>query len=179
MGDYLPLYYRDSVAANGILTAESTELADLNAEISDVLAQYFVDTATWGLAHWERICGIATDKAKPPEQRRSVIKSKLRGIGTVTVSLIKNVAEAYVNGEVGVTEDNANYSLTITFISSRGIPPNLDDIQSVLRETIPAHLGLTFKFTYLIWSELDALGWTWDMLENKALTYDQLEVYKP
>jgi uncharacterized protein YmfQ (DUF2313 family) len=154
MGDYIPPYYRSSVIAGNILDREGTELASLNADIADVLAQYFVDTATWGLANWERVCGIPTDEAKPVSQRRSVIKSKLRGVGTVTVALIKNVAEAYVNGEVDVTENNATYTINVRYISTIGRPDNLADIENALREIIPAHLAITYQFRYLAINEI-------------------------
>jgi uncharacterized protein YmfQ (DUF2313 family) len=153
IGDYLPQYYRDSRTVDNLLNAEATELADLNAEIADILAQFFIDTATWGLPNWERICGITTDETKPIDQRRSVLKSKLRGVGTVTVTLIKSVAEAFANGEVAVTEDNPSYTVNIRFISEIGRPENISDVQNALREIIPAHLNITYSFRYLTISE--------------------------
>lgn len=148
MGDYIPRYYSDSIIVGNLLGRESTEVSALNAEIYEVLAQFYVDTATWGLAQWERVCGIVTDETKPIEQRRSVIKSKLRGIGTVTVELIKNVAEAYVNGEVEVTEDSASYTLVVRYISALGVPENIADIESALRDIIPAHLSISYRYRY-------------------------------
>jgi hypothetical protein len=150
MYDYLPSYYEDIREARAIIDAESAQFEQLYADIADVLAQFFVDTATWGLANWERICGIPTDESKPIDQRRSVIKSKLRGIGTVTVDLIKNVAEAYYNGQVEVTEQPSLYTVKIKFVSKLGVPPNLADIQNALREIIPAHLAIDFEFSYLL-----------------------------
>jgi Uncharacterised protein conserved in bacteria (DUF2313) len=150
MYDYLPSYYEDIREARAIIDAESAQFEQLHADIADVLAQFFVDTATWGLANWERICGIPVDESKPIDQRRSVIKSKLRGIGTVTVDLIKNVAEAYYNGEVEVTEQPSLYTVKIKFVSKLGVPPNLADIQNALREIIPAHLAIDFEFSYLL-----------------------------
>jgi Uncharacterised protein conserved in bacteria (DUF2313) len=177
MFDYMPREYEDLRESRAIIQAEATEFETLNAAIADVLAQFFVDTATWGLANWERICGIPTDESKPIDQRRSVIKSKLRGIGTVTVDLIKNVAEAYSYGEVDVTEDSANYTVIVTFVGERGVPANLTDIENALREIIPAHLAIDYKFTYLRWSELDSYGWTWDALDAQMLSWDEFEKY--
>lgn len=108
MHDYLPLYYADISVADNVIAQEAAEVAALNTAIYDVLDQFYVDTATWGLARWERIFGIATDEAKPIEQRRSVIKSRMRGAGTATRALIDTVAEAYDNGEVEVTEYATN-----------------------------------------------------------------------
>jgi hypothetical protein len=150
MFDYMPREYEDLRESRAIIQAEAAEFETLNDKIADVLAQFFVDTATWGLANWERICGIPTDESKPVDQRRSVIKSKLRGIGTVTVDLIKNVAEAYYNGEVEVIEQPSLYTVKIKFVSKLGVPPNLADIQNALREIIPAHLAINFEFSYLL-----------------------------
>lgn len=179
MSDYLPAYYGESVVMRNIIDREGAELGRLNAAAYDVLAQFFVDTATWGLANWERVCGLPTDLTKPIEQRRAIVKARLRGIGTVTVALIKSVAEAYDNGEVDVREDNANYTIIITFISTRGVPPDIDDIKAALREIIPAHLAINYEFTYLQWAELDAENWTWDAFDAMGFTWDTLEVYRP
>lgn len=179
MQDYLPRYYDDSKIVANILDREATEFDTLDAEIKAVVDQFFIDTATYGLARWEKICGIPTDETKPIDQRRSVVKSKLRGVGTVTVALIKSVAESYDNGEVDVTEDSANYTIKVTFVGTRGVPANLQDTQNALREIIPAHLAIQFEFTYLTWDELDAANLTWDELDALNLTWDQFEVWKP
>ncbi|UKS30145.1 YmfQ family protein [Paenibacillus sp. HWE-109] len=175
MSGYLPNYYEGSRIVGNLLNVEGAEVASLNANVADVLAQFYVDTATWGLANWERICGLPTDGLKPIEQRRSVIKSKLRGVGTVNAAMIKNVAEAYDNGEVRVTEDNAHYTVSITFISNHGVPANLADIQAALREIVPAHLAINFAFTYMTWSALDAHAFTWGTLSANNYTWAQFE----
>ncbi|NOU98492.1 DUF2313 domain-containing protein [Paenibacillus sp. LMG 31457] len=175
MGDYLPKYYSESAIVDNLLTREATEFSALSADIYDVLAQFFIDTATWGMANWERICGIPVDEAKPIEQRRSVIRSKMRGVGTVTAALIKNVAESFNNGSVSVTEDNANYTIKIAFTSSLGVPDNIVDIQTALREIIPAHLAVSFLFTYMTWGSLDVRGFTWGTLTTANYMWSQFE----
>lgn len=90
------------------------ELDALWQALDGTLEQYFVSTATWGLEHWENELGITIDASKPVAQRRSVILSKLRGIGTVTVSLIKSVAEAYDGGSVEVTLQPEAYTLRLS-----------------------------------------------------------------
>ncbi|AZU64884.1 phage portal protein [Neobacillus mesonae] len=178
MFEYMPREYADYRESMAMVQAEAGEFEKLNDKVRDVLDQFFIDTATWGLANWERIFGIVADESKPLEQRRSVIKSKLRGYGTVTAAFIKNVAESFENGAVDVVEDAANYTVKITFIDTRGVPGNLDDIKKALRDIIPAHLAISFEFTYLRWSEFDAKNYTWSTLEAKALTWDQFERLK-
>ncbi|KHF26831.1 hypothetical protein LR68_04356 [Anoxybacillus sp. BCO1] len=147
---YLPNYYQDIREFQTLIGTENKEVEQLNVTIDEVLKQFYVDTATWGLSYWERICGISVDESKPIDQRRSVIKSKLRGIGTVTVALIKNVAESWYNGEVEVTEQPSLYTVKIKFVSKLGVPSNLTDIQNALREILPAHLAINFEFSYLL-----------------------------
>ena len=161
---YLPNYYQDIREFQTLIGTENEEVEQLSATIDEVLEQFYVDTATWGLANWERVCGIPVDESKPIEQRRSVIKSKLRGIGTVTVALIKNVAESWYNGEVEVTEQPSLYTVKIKFVSKLGVPSNLADIQNALREIIPAHLAINFEFSYLLIKDI-----------HNAMTLSQLE----
>jgi hypothetical protein len=151
MKSYLPVYYENSPEMQAIMDAGATEFDDLKTKIKDGLDQWFVDTATWGLARSEKILEIPTDLSKPLDQRRSVIKSKLRGIGKVDVYLIKNVADAYTNGEVVVS---FNGRIIIKFTSKIGTPPNLDDLKNVLSEIIPYHLRIEYQFRYLLIKEI-------------------------
>lgn len=154
MKSYLPSYLSGSEIFDAMLGTEAVEVVELSTAIEDVLQQFYIDTATWGLDRWEKMCGIATDLSKPLDQRRSVIKSKLRGIGTVTAELVKNVAEAFANGEVDVEENNATYTVTVTFVGRLGIPPNLEDITQALRDIIPAHLGIEYVYKFITHGDL-------------------------
>lgn len=178
MYDYLPKYYHELKQAQAILDTESVEIERLNSEIKDVLDQFFIDTATWGLSRWEYICGIETDNSKTYEERRAVIKSKLRGAGTASVTLIKEVVEAYDGGSVDVEENNAEYEVIITFIDTRGVPTNIEDTKRALAEVIPAHLAIRFVFNYLTWDELDAKRVSWNDLDSIQITWDELSTYK-
>ncbi|MGO4374818.1 putative phage tail protein [Paenibacillus sp. MCAF20] len=179
MLDYLPNYYSESALVDNLTSREAEELQILHTRMQDVLRQFFVGTATWGLSKWEELCGIPTDKDKPFEQRRSVILSKLRGAGTITLATIKEVVDSFENGVIQLEENFSKYEVIITFIGTRGLPPNLDDVEHALREVVPAHLQISFRFTYLVWEELDLAGLSWAELEGLNMTWEQLEVWKP
>ena len=176
--DYVPRWYEQFPEVIEILDARAEEFIKLNTEIKDVLDQFFVDRATWGLDAWEKVFGITHSEPRPYEERRSVIKSHIRGAGTTTLMMIKSVAESYDGGEVEVENDPENYVVTITFIGTRGVPSNLSDTERALREIIPAHLAIEFKFTYLNWNELDIANLTWDELDALNLTWDEFERYR-
>lgn len=179
MKSYLPDYLRGSQVVLSILNAQGVEIDQLKAGVYDVLSQFYVETATWGLELWEEMIGLKSYAGKPLDQRRSRIISKLRGMGTVTVSLIKNVAESYIYGTVEVMEHPEAYSFTVKFIDTRGIPPNLDDVKAAIEEIKPAHLAVDYQFTYTTYGEIKGWGLTYGQTKALGLTYGQLKTYRP
>ncbi|WP_373845088.1 YmfQ family protein [Clostridium sp.] len=141
----------------------------------DILNQCFVDTATWGLVFWESIFNITTDLNKSYEDRRAVIKAKLRGSGTTTRQMIKNTAEAFSGGECDVIMHPEDNSFTVQFIGIKGIPKNLEDFKHMLEDIKPAHLGYYLKYTYTVWDFLKNENLTWGQAKPK--TWNDLRVY--
>ncbi|GIO33267.1 hypothetical protein J2TS6_44080 [Paenibacillus albilobatus] len=160
---YLPAYYESSRVMRADMNAKGTELDALYKALNETLDQFFVRTATWGLDRWEYELGIETDQTKPIEQRRALVESKLRGAGKFSGRLVKNVAEAYNGGKVDVTFQPAEWSFTIKFIDTIGIPPNLDDLKSVIEEIKPAHLAVEYEFSYLLIRDIDGVMTLHDM----------------
>lgn len=144
---YLPLFMRKSKIYNEIFDAEEHQFEYVEADIKDIRKQLDIDTATWGLAIYEKELKIKIDLSKPLSERRSVIKSKERGTGKVDAALIKVVADAYTNGEVDVL---FNGNINIKFNGVLGIPRNLSDLENSLEEIKPAHLALAYTFAYLL-----------------------------
>lgn len=149
--EYLPPYERNSKIFQEIMKAEQIEFDRLAIDIEDLEKQLNIDTATWGLAIYERELGIKTNLNKPLEERRSVIKSKWRGTGKVDWALIKAVVDAYTNGGVEVGFDGR---IIITFNDVKGIPPNLEDAQRAIEDISPAHLAIIYEFAYLLIKEI-------------------------
>ncbi len=145
---YLPKYYRTSRVIGDITDIQGKEIEEFIKSLESTFNQFFIDTADFSLERWERELGIPVNNSKPHEYRRSTIKSKLKGSGTVTVNLIKNVCESYSNGEVDIIEDNPNMKFTVKFVGVKGIPPNLEDLEAALEEIKPAHLAFSFEFTF-------------------------------
>lgn len=171
----LPFYYDEIREMQAIIAAEGVELDAAADEVEKLPQQFNPETATVAVPLWERELGIPQDAGKPLDQRRSVVISKMRGSGTVTRAMIENVAVAYDKGEVEVSEDTENYKVTVTFISTRGVPANLNDIKNAIQDIMPAHLAIEFIFTYLTFGELDESGMTFGDIEAAGITFGQLE----
>lgn len=174
MTDYVPSYYSELIESNEILTRENEEIARLHATIDDLLPQFNVLTATWGLREWERVVGLKTNESYPLDHRRSNILARLRGYGTVTKAHIKNVSDSYYGGETEIIEKENAYTIVIKFTSSYGIPANLSDLQNVLREIIPAHLAIDYEFKFVLYDTLKNVYTNYDGILMKNLKYEQM-----
>lgn len=165
----LPRYYETSRVMKSILQSQGLEQDELFKALDETLSQFFVDTSTWGLDTWEKELAIPNTAGKPDSQRRSVIKSKLRGIGTVTIALIKSVAEAYDGGTVEVTQQPTLYQFTVKFVDTLGVPHNLDDLKQAIDDVKPAHLTVVYQYKYLLIQDIHQVMTLADM-ETHLLT---------
>lgn len=153
----MPPYYTESYIFKKIAQADGEELDDYREAIESILDQFYVRTATWGLDTWEDELGLPRDMALTTNERRDRIVSKIRGQGTCTIFLIKNVAAAYEKGTVEAIEDFAEYKIIVKFIDTKGIPASLDNLKTALREIIPANLEIIYELRYILISEMQNL----------------------
>lgn len=178
MLSYCPEYYAPSRVFKSYLQSSGTEIDEYKQGLNVILQAMYVTTAPdWALDIWEQELGLASFAGKPLNQRRSRIISKIRGIGTVTVRLVKSVAESYAYGTVSVTEHPEQYSFTIKFLDSRGIPPNYADLQAAIEEIKPAHLEAIYDFSYTTYGELKNWAMTYGQLH--AMNHGQIKVFRP
>jgi len=171
---YLPIYYQNSSTTKEIQDAIAREFGVLNYNIIDLEKQFFIDSATWGLSIYEKELDLQTNLSLSYEERREIIKAKLRGYGTATKEMIKNTAEAFSGGEVDVIEYPEEYKFVIKFIGVKGIPRNMQAFINMLETIKPAHLAYEFKYTYTVWNHLTDLTWG----QANAMTWDELRVYE-
>lgn len=176
--DLLPESYKNSPQVVDLQAAFDHWTEQLKTSRDELLFQLNVNTSTWGLELWEKALGIETDVSKSYAFRRTRVISKLRGTGTTTVAMIKNVAESFSNGDVEITEHPELYSIDVTFVGVYGLPPNMDDLTAAIEEIKPAHLAYVYIFTFMTWSEFDAYNYTWDQWDALDLTWDEFEAYK-
>jgi len=176
MFDYIPKEYADITETVALINTEATELELLYSHVNDVLAQFNIESATWGINAYEYDIGVTSNESKPLDQRKSVVISKLRGAGVTTRELIDNVAEAYANTDVEVIEDNPNYNIVVKFVGTFGIPPNMSDLERSLREIIPAHMIYTLVFTYVTYDMLNGKYANYNAIQTSGLKYDDILV---
>lgn len=158
---YLPRYYKKSFTMINIQESIAQEFGVVKYHIEDIHKQFFLDTATWGLAIYEKELGLDTNMDLSYEDRREIIKAKLRGTGTVTSEMIKNTAEAFSGGEVDILEFPEEFYFIVKFIGIKGIPRNMQGFINMLEDIKPAHLGYEFKYNFTVWKMLKEWGILW------------------
>ncbi|MBU7320266.1 putative phage tail protein [Paenibacillus oleatilyticus] len=151
-----------------IFDADADQINKREDATGDLQLQLSVDSATWALSIFERELGIPTDLNKPLSERRSVIKSKMRGTGKVDAAMIKLVIDSWTDG--GVDVEFVNSEIKVTFRSVVGIPSNMDDVRIAVEEIKPAHLAIVYAFLYNQYDQLRS--YTHDQLSSR--THDQL-----
>ena len=134
--------------------------------------QFFVILSDKNIENHERDVGITPESSADIETRRGRVMSKLRGTGTVTKTMMKNVAASFVNGDIEIIEYPSEYCFSVKFTSRTGIPYNITVIQNMIEEIKPAHLAVEYIFTYRLWQDVtealedwnDAGSYTWENL---------------
>lgn len=149
-----------------IMDAQGSELDRVRAAALSNRNQYFIRRADTGLFRWEEELAIVTNLNKDIEERRSVVESKVRGVGTVTLAMIERVAQSYDRGLVKATFAPPGI-ITIQFIDTLGNPPNIQDLMDALEEIRPAHLVLNYAYRYLRIKEI-----------HQVLTINQMNALK-
>ena len=168
----LPSFYENDIVKS-IQDALGVEANSINNIVDDTLNQFFVDSATWGLSSWESMLGI--DKNTFDYQtRRENIKAKMRSRGTTTISVIKNICEAYSYGEVEIIVNHLDCSFIIDFVGSVGVPKAFSELDKTIEEIKPCHLAHSYKFNYNTHSDLsnythkDLSNYTHDEIRNSS-----------
>lgn len=81
---YLPTFYYGSLDVDEMMKSEGEAFDKFNADIYDVLDQFYIESATWGLDIWEREFAIVSQPNDSYEQRRARLRAKITGTGTFT-----------------------------------------------------------------------------------------------
>lgn len=175
MLEYLPWYERKSVVFNEILNTYGKEFRRVEQDLDVLVRNMFLDTAIESLDIFERDLGIQTKKDLQYDQRREQISSRnIASFDQTQEDTIKAVAQAYSNGEVEVNPTDIDGMYEIKFVGAKGVPNNIEGLKQALDIVIPAHLGLTYTFTYNPWEFVSSMTWG-DCLDK---TWNDLRIWK-
>lgn len=142
----LPRYYASSGVMTSIMGSCADEIGVVEDLIGEVGQQFYASSADSCIDRWENELGIAPNAALSVAARRERVILKLRGLGTITASVMERFCERFLGCAVKIVEDNANSRFWVD------VDAGLSDAQktaliAALDEIKPAHLGVGIRET--------------------------------
>ena len=157
-----------------INNAIEKEFERLQAERDKMKKEAIAETAEDYLVIWERSVALPSDTDLSVSQRQSRVVARLRQMDATTVERVKVIVEAYANGEVEVTENFSEYTVTVSFVGLYGIPDNMDGIIEQLERLMPAHLQVNYNYKWRTWRDVYNTGMTWREIYEAGYTWRDL-----
>ena len=173
MMDKLPHYYRKSEVVKELYRVIQLLLEKLSANASTEDMRLFITTTDDFTLH-ERDVGLAEIVADN-ETKRARVLARIQGGNLLTRSELERLILNYDKTGCTVTEDFANYTVTITFSGRTGVPYNFDEIKAAVDEVKPAHIKIEYIFIKNTWGDVKAKLGTWG--SAKAFTWGGVQDY--
>lgn len=142
---YLPAFLGNDPTFKAWLDTQSAEHKRGWLAIIDAWKQFYVQTATWGLAEWETFLGIPTDERLSDVVRRSAIIAKLNGTAAVTKEFLERTVNSFTTDKSSRVVDHPDqYSVDI-YLPNGGVL-SFEEMDKAIRTFMPAHIG--WKYIY-------------------------------
>ena len=146
LAEYLPKFISQDKEINTLLSVESKEHNRQRELLIDILKQFFIHSATWGLDLWEKVFAIYSKPNESYELRRAKIYAKLQSKQISTVEFLTQLASKFFpqNADVKIQEVNSKnlFYLIANYTA-------LDNDYFALRDAIeiykPAHLAMIIQ----------------------------------
>lgn len=171
---YQPVFYKKSAFVKAINSVIETELNLLQEARKNMILEARASTAVKYLPIHEASVNLKPNLNLTIAQRQSRALARKRQMDTTTKERIKVIVESFVNGEVEVIEESAEYTVTIDFVSIMGQPDNMEGIIEQLDRLMPAHLLVNYKYKWRTWAALYESGLTWKEIYEKGYTWRDL-----
>lgn len=137
---YLPEFLAKSPRFKAANDADSKEHDTIRLDLQELLDQFYVASATYGLADWEEMVGITTDTSLSYESRRANVLAKLRKPESVTEAFLTELINRYIADQQGyILSYPAEYRIEILYHGGQVM--DYDKLVKAVRTYIPAHLG--------------------------------------
>ncbi len=139
---YISPIYEQSVIMQAVMEAIGAEWDDVDRLTDEVFAQLFPQTATWGIAFWERLLGILPNHSVPIEQRRARVLASMQTRWPVTKARMEQLVRTFSKDKQAYIRQFFNeYRFEVLFNLAQSI--DLKIINGVVSETKPSHLDFS------------------------------------
>ncbi|MGL5962997.1 MAG: putative phage tail protein [Fusobacteriaceae bacterium] len=145
-------------------------IGESKVEVEDITSCLIVTASPETCDKWEYWLELDSEPTWATQDRIDRIVYTINSKGFFTKKVLMEQAEIFTNGQIEVTEYFEDWHFKVKFVSTLGIPPNVDNFRKMVELNKPAHLTWELEFTYRIWEELRPFNWndlpnfTWEQL---------------
>jgi hypothetical protein len=138
---YTPPYYKKNNVFLNIVAANNKEIDRIDSVMYDNFLQRFTATATAeGLQKYEYDFALPINPTgKSLDERRGMVKGKIKGMQTITPFWLKNIVDTITGGNCEVINNYADYSMSIRF---NGYTKQVNEVVTLIEDIKPAHYRL-------------------------------------
>ena len=142
---YLPRFLQKDASFKSITDTITWEHERERQIAIDIYKQFFVSTATWGIADWERVVEVKPNIGDNLTQRQNRVLLKLNGAETATHDFMVDLVKRYTSedSEVEIVTDNPHFLLSVVCKNGRILYP--EDMLQAVDLYKQAHLGLVLN----------------------------------
>lgn len=127
-----------------LFIAEQPELDRMEADLAELLRQFYIKTATYSLDMWEDEFCLERNTSLTLMQRRARVLAKLNSNPPATVKMLENlVLQTLSANAVTIVEYPSEYSFTV-YVNSDDLIETFAIADEAVRLARPAHLSYKF-----------------------------------
>lgn len=165
----------DDTLISAELSAYAVALDEISATLDEIERECFVSTAeSYGLGMRERMLGPEqTNKSVEKRRKQLLYRSAITANDFTKSSLEKALAASGIIGSIVEYPSQNSVHINCSGLVSDSLEKS--EAQSMVEEFLPAHLECIFNFSTLQWDSIDAKENTFDEMEARNLTWDEID----
>lgn len=154
----VPPFVAEMLEMAALFEAEQPELDRLESILSELLAQFYIKTATYSLETWEKEFGLDTDPQLSLDQRRAGVLAKLNTRTPATVKMLENLVRQTMGEDlIRIVEHPEEYRFTV-YVQEDWLSDRLGIARQAVHDARPAHLNYKFIERLIRKSAADTYG---------------------
>lgn len=127
-----------------LFLAEQPELDRMEKELTELLKQFYIKSATYSLDQWEDEFGIERNSSLTLMQRRARVLAKLNSNPPATVKMLENLVFQILSANaVTIVEHPSEYHFDV-YVNSDYLIETFEIADEAVRLARPAHLSYKF-----------------------------------
>jgi len=173
----LGVYDLNAPFNGGELDAAGAALDAVEGSLDELRREADLTTAeSWGLELLAKLF-VRRPVAGDAAGMRKALAALLRiGGDSFTLDAINDTLSGC--GVHAVAEERGVGAVLVSFPDQPGIPEGFEQMKKIIEDVLPAHVGIEYWFWYRTWGELEGFFHIWREIEEKSLSWKEMETYK-